>query len=324
MRIHPSIHAAYVGQRPIYELLSTRVTDELRPECIKRRWHYESRIKEEASVALKIETGRVKNLENIEDFFACTIVVKNSSEISDALALVRRVFTIRYRRPQNPTETRKQPSAFIFDDLRLYCTMKREASLPPSPLITKVFEIQIKTFLLHAWSIATHDLTYKTDDVSWGKERIAFQLRAMLEHAELSLLEAEKLATSTVLALTNKESEELRETIRLLQNNWPTDLLPDDLKRAAISIGSVISAVGVTRDRLQELLTAEQARNGSMPLSETPYGVCMRLLVQNEPDRMQTFLSKPAGVGPVLVLDGNQTWPAWMPVTERTKVFLIS
>ena len=47
----------------------------------KIRWHYESRVKELTSFALKIETGRVQTPAALEDFFACTLVVANATEI---------------------------------------------------------------------------------------------------------------------------------------------------------------------------------------------------------------------------------------------------
>src|SRR6185295_542993 len=73
---------------------------------------------------------------------------------------------------------------FSFDDLRLYTKWKPDVTLPTPTFAGVVFELQIKTFLQHAWSIATHDLIYKTDSISWPKERVAFEIKAMLEHAE--------------------------------------------------------------------------------------------------------------------------------------------
>ena len=67
--------------------------------------------------------------------------------------------------------------------------------------------MQVKTFLQHAWGIATHDLIYKTDDVSWSRQRIAYQIKAMLEHAEMSIQEAGRLAEAVALSKTQHDSE---------------------------------------------------------------------------------------------------------------------
>lgn len=321
MRIHPAIQAAFTEQRPIYEKLQERVAADLRPLAAKNRWHYEDRIKNINSLTLKVETGRIKDLSRIEDFFACTIVVKNSSEIEMALAQVSDKYRIRYRRPLSSTTTKKQPSTFLFDDLRLYCTLKADPALPRSPQTEKLFEIQIKTFLLHAWSIATHDLTYKTDKISWSKERIAYQLRAMLEHAELSLMEADRLAQSPVIALESAESTQMQRVMGIMKNYWPPETLPEDLKRGAENILSVINSTKVSIERLEELVTSEKEVNGEMPLSETPYGVCLRLLVNHEAHAVQAFLA--SGTGELrLVFDGNREWPDWVP-TENSKAAVV-
>src|SRR5207247_360952 len=113
----------------------------------------------------------------------------NSTEIDQAEALIRENFTVNERRPRQRDRTHKAPHAFPFDDLRLYVRVPNTPASPPTDLVGILFEVQIKTFLQHAWSIATHDLLYKADDANWNKERIAYQIKAMLEHAEISIQE---------------------------------------------------------------------------------------------------------------------------------------
>lgn len=193
MKIRSPIRVAYAEQRPAYDALKALVDDLFQKPCRDRRWHYESRVKEELSYALKIETGRVSALDAVEDFFACTIVVRNSSEIGQAVMLVRQQFDVQSRRPPSRDATPHRPASFEFDDLRLYVKAKSNPALPPRPGAKRLFEVQIKTFLFHAWAIATHDLMYKANNVNWGRERIAFQVRAMLEHAETTIEQAGQL-----------------------------------------------------------------------------------------------------------------------------------
>ena len=53
-----------------------------------RRWHYESRVKNLESFALKVESGRYDDPNQVEDFFACTIVAENLDSMSKAEKLV--------------------------------------------------------------------------------------------------------------------------------------------------------------------------------------------------------------------------------------------
>ena len=122
--------------------------------------------------------GRFEEPAALEDFFACTVVVANTSELNQAEEMIRKNFKLRERRPKGKKTTHKTPAAFPFDDLRLYVTVRDDPPMPPTDLSGIAFEVQIKTFLQHAWAIATHDLVFKSDEVDWGKQRIAYQCQS--------------------------------------------------------------------------------------------------------------------------------------------------
>jgi ppGpp synthetase/RelA/SpoT-type nucleotidyltranferase len=138
-----------------------------------------------------------------EDIFACTIVVENASQIQEVVKLLESFFRVCYRRPKIQGITCKQPELFVFDDLRLYLRLKeRDSNLEISDLI---FECQVKTFLQHAWSIATHDLIYKPKELlAWANARVAYQVKAMLEHAEVAISAIDSISKSELLSQTTK------------------------------------------------------------------------------------------------------------------------
>lgn len=208
----------------------------------------------------------------IDDFFACTIVVRNSTEITRATALVEDVFDIVERRPASSTVTKSRPTEFHFDDLRLYANLK-ESFRGRQPINDVRFEIQVKTFLQHAWAIATHDLTYKTDKVSWAKLRVASQIRAMLEHAELSIDQFDKLAGSEILAKDHKEFREVAEIIVLLQAHWESAALPRDLQRLAQTIRAASLTFDLSIKSMFGYLVDERKKGGGVAsLDHSPYG----------------------------------------------------
>lgn len=287
MKIPASIRDAHSSQFTANRVLKERV--DKRIEGLKdKRWHYESRLKDLENFAIKLESGRCPDPFAVEDFFACTLVVRNGTEIKTAEDLVLREFELKERRPRSPGFTHKGVQAFPFDDLRLYVRWKDDEANRPTELPRQPFEVQIKTFLFHAWSIATHDLVYKSDKESWGLQRIAYQIRAMLEHAEVSIQEADTLAESEGLRLMNKDIHDLSEMIDFLHEQWPPDALPKDLRRLAQNFLTVARAVDMSIDEFRLVLNKEsEAGSGKQTLNLSPYGILIQSLLRQSSSRMK-------------------------------------
>src|ERR1700683_1045841 len=108
MKVAASVRRIYEDQREINGRLKTVVDDRVRG-LKDPRWHYESRLKELPSFALKIESGRFANPEALEDFFACTIVVANAGQIAEAEHLISEEPGGEERRPPQAGRTHKAP-----------------------------------------------------------------------------------------------------------------------------------------------------------------------------------------------------------------------
>ena len=226
MKIANSIRDAYYRVENSYQRLSTEVCAKLLRKTREKQWFFLHRLKEMESFALKIETGRVTDPARMEDFFACTIVVPTVSQIADAEQLLKEIYEVEVRRPPKDETTQKKASDFVFDDLRLYLKRGPSSIGRNDDLEGMVFEVQIKTILQHAWGIASHDLIYKTDNVSWSKARIAFQVKAMLEHAEIAIAEVECLADSPAISKEDRDTVNTLKIIHALRSFWDVDQLP--------------------------------------------------------------------------------------------------
>jgi hypothetical protein len=247
------------------------------------------------SFTLKVESGRVKNPSELEDFFASTMVVRNSLEVSAAEQTIKSLFDFEYRKPRKDTETHKRPETFTFDDLRLYLRWKDDPSLPPTGLTGTLFEVQIKTFLQHAWSIATHELTYKTNDVNWSTQRIAFQIKAMLEHAELSIQEAAELSKSAALSKSDPFTTTLKEFIEVVTVLWPSNELPNDVRRLAENIMELAGMVKLDANHFKEFMEVEAAAGrGPRILNLSPYGSVIQSLIDQKPSEFESGLERRA------------------------------
>ncbi len=291
MKISKSLRDSYATQLPTYEHLKTCV-DEYFLAFKDANWHYTSRVKELESFALKVETGRCPDIDQMEDFFACTVVVENLDSMSTAEKLVRKRFVFKERRPPKEDHTSKSPDSFRFDDTRVYVVWKDDPIVRPTGLNGRLFEVQIKTFLAHAWSIATHDLVYKADEKSWPKERIAFQIKAMLEHAETSIQEAERLAQAASLKKTDEVSLRISAIIKLMTELWPPASLPRDKKRLAQNVYALINSVGVDVDSLRKIIVREtRSGRGAKTLNLSPYCSVVQSLLSREPEKMKAYLT---------------------------------
>ena len=280
MKIPQSVRNCYQEIRDPYaklkDLVDAKIAGRKSP-----KWHYESRVKELESYAIKLETGRERHPRRPEDMFACTVVVENHSKIPEAAKIAADLFKEEYRRPTLANKTALYPHSFAFEDLRIYASWVDEDSLPPTPANGLLFEIQIKTFLQHAWGIATHDLIYKTDEANWGSSRVAYQVKAMLENAEMSISEAKQLTTCALLARTDFQTETLAATIQSLKARWTEPgTLPHNIQGLA---HNVIDLGKTLRIQLQDIWasldTATAAGRGAKLLDLSPYAAILDALV---------------------------------------------
>ncbi|MDO8732137.1 MAG: hypothetical protein Q7L55_06145 [Actinomycetota bacterium] len=291
LKIDAAIRESFRIQQQIAKLLQKEIDRDLQKR--KRTvWHYESRVKELESFALKVETGRIASITEVEDVFAATLVVPDATQIEAAVELVLDKYTLQERRPVSNSFTSSSPDSFPFDDLRLYVKYQRvegEQSGIPDGV---VFEVQVKTFLQHAWAVATHDLIYKTELRDWRRERIAHQIRATLEQAEVVIGGIGSLAGTDLLPTTNQTIADLNAVIALLQMEWSAEELPYNIRRVAESVESLLWVVERRRqaDRpaiLKKLLQDGKARNsGAHSLDWSPYRSVLNYIAQEYPRRL--------------------------------------
>ena len=244
----------------------------------------------------------------MEDFFGCTIIVPTLSQIDTAELLLGELFDVVERRPPNSRETHKHASDFTFDDLRLYVRQK-----PSERRLTGLegilFEVQIKTVLQYAWGIATHELIYKTDEVSWPKQRIAFQVKAMLEHAELAIAEAEQLSSAPGVSKQDRRTIEVLKIIEQVKLVWRGDSLPTNLKRLAESISGVLAAGDISIDLLHDILDAERRRIGLIPLDLSPYSFVIQAVANSRDLNFERTFKRRRSI---LVIHDGMDLPEWM------------
>lgn len=292
MKVPVSVRNIYFDQIEKYEQLKELVDN--RMLALKRKgWHYESRVKELESFTLKLESGRVPDPFGLEDFLACTLVVQNKAVLALAEEIILRDFELQERRPPLDAETHKSADSFPFDDLRLYVRWRDSPTVRPAGFDGILFEIQLKTFLEHAWAIATHDLVYKSDSVSWSKDRIAYQIKAMLEHSECSILAAEELAQTEVLKKSDRKTNRLASVIGIINRYWAQHALPDDRVRLAKNVSSLLAAAKIEIEDFDKILLEEtESGRGAKTLNLSPYGAIVQSLIYLAEEQILDLLHK--------------------------------
>ncbi|EML5377196.1 hypothetical protein RVW18_000310 [Enterobacter bugandensis] len=282
MKIPLSIKELYASKVQLFEALKESVDTWVEGEK-ESKWHYESRVKELESFALKFETGRFDSASIFDDFFGGMIVVPTHSEITKVENMLREKFTLVSKKPSDKSFATYSPEHFVFDDLRLYLRFDKEKFLSPKVEILDqlVFEVQIKTFLQHAWALSTHDLVYKSENISWSKHRVAYQVKAMLENIELSISSAETLSCNEIINKEDKRFKKLGRIVTLVDSKWDKESLPRDKKRLAENIFSCVDKLGITVPDLASLID-ESGCNTLKSIS--PYQSILMALVNSKID----------------------------------------
>lgn len=174
----------YSQEKGSVEAVARHVGQTLRPWCDKRGFPFKGREKGLESLSEKLESGRYSKWSELDDLYACTIVLPTPKHEENVLEFLSQAFTpIEIRRRNS---TKKAPDVFRFDSTRFIGSVRVGDGLPlPEHLGRIKFEVQLPTAFEYAWSVVTHDLVYKTDDFDWRKARMAALLKGAVEQVEL-------------------------------------------------------------------------------------------------------------------------------------------
>lgn len=293
MKVVNSIRARYDEQLEQYKVLRKNV--DKRMNKIPESWYYKSRIKSLESYALKLEGGRL-DPSDPDDLLACMIVVPDPKSISEAVSFAESEFAVLSRKPGSGSFTSKASGMFRFDDLRLYARLKREEFMPPehegSMPSGMIFEIQIRTFMQHGWDEAIHGLTYKGREISYVMERIAYQVKAMLEHVEMVIYNIYEIKDKVRLPATNRETEALKKIKEFLEASWGPDMLPDDMITTSRGIKRLIEELDVDIAEVRRYVREEtDARRGTEILDLSPFFIILQSIINRAPEKIRGFMS---------------------------------
>lgn len=229
--IYPSIlNRKYQEYYPFVEEVAKKVKETLLNFCENKGYAFTSRIKTVESLAEKIEAGRFKQWTDLNDLFACTIIIPTLSHEDEVLEFCKNTFDITgtVKRGQN----KKAPDTFKFDSTRIYAKLKQNTNIITENILSIysiVFEIQIKSAFEHAWSVSTHDLVYKSSEIDWRRLRLAAQIKATVEQLDTLILAFEQ----TSLIIKNNDFSEIKIKNKLsnkINKLFETKKLPDELQ----------------------------------------------------------------------------------------------
>lgn len=283
MKITRTFRVIYKELEPQFSFLKYYIDKMLEPICRSNDWLYNSRIKSIESFVLKYESDRKFGPDIFEDFFGCEIVTNNRSEVKTVQNILEeKGFKVIDQRPKEFGVTNIKPENFQFNELRLYVKYIQSPQLKPKEFLDNLFEIQVKTLLSYAWDRATHDLVYKTENVSWGKERVSFQIKALLEQAEYSINEIEK-ASENYFPIHNFY-ETKKKIVNILNDYWK-GLLPKDLNRLSNNIINFLDLIKSNVGELEQVIINENREGrGSRTLNISPYQIIIKSYTLQKPD----------------------------------------
>lgn len=236
--------------------------------------YVEARIKEQESFMAKIEKEGYKNpADEVEDLVACRLIVKSTSDIEAILNKIKEIFNIE----RQISRTYRSPNEFIYDDIQLILTFKDSPLISNKEILGKKFELQIRTGLQDALSEVIHGETYKTDILTWQKERTASELRANLELVDVILSDFPRVA-----AIQEEKDYKLyqqrNEIIKLLKAFWSAEKLPKDLRRASITIEEYLKLAEASIEDLSRWLKLDKHTNIVQAVSITPCQIILVIL----------------------------------------------
>lgn len=222
-----SIRDAYARVTPIVEEVARYVRATLEPYSRTHTYIFLDRRKSLASLSEKLEGGRISAWSELDDLYACTVVVPVAAHEEAVVRKLDASFERKILRSRS--QAKMAPDVFRFDGVRWYGVLRPDAAAQRQPGVgDQIFEVQVVTAFEYAWIAVTHDLVYKSDNVNWQRQRLAAQLKAAVEQIEV-LIAAFDSASSVVLESPWPENQVKAEIIERCQLLVDDQLVPDAL-----------------------------------------------------------------------------------------------
>ncbi|MBA1260296.1 hypothetical protein [Pseudomonas oryzihabitans] len=218
----------YRNNLPTYEKIEKSAKEIIIPFCEKEHFLFEGRIKKYESLLSKVETGRYSCWSEIDDIYACTIVITLPEDENKVLAFLDENFQINPGKTRYKGHTNKPADVFRYDSTRATCQLKRPAHIDASESVyTCLFEIQIRTIFEYSWAKTTHALSYKAATVDWKRMRLAAQLKAATEQIETLILAFEE-TSSFIGQSKNCELEDKTKIHLFFKKYFEKNIFPEE------------------------------------------------------------------------------------------------
>ena len=145
-------------------------------------------------------------------------------------------------------------------------------------------------------------MIYKSDEISWAKQRIAYQIKTMLEHAEIAIKEIEQIKKSNIFFKENKEIKNLNKIKEFLLKNWNRDLLPRDCRRISENVSNLLHHLKISVEEIQDLLDSEiKVGKGTKILDLSPYFIILKTIIDRNPDKLKEFCPDSNSKGKIVI-----------------------
>jgi hypothetical protein len=129
--IYPSIlDRKYNQYSPFIKKVAKQVKETLLNFCDNKGYAFTSRIKSIESLAEKIEAGRFKKWSELDDLFACTVIIPTLSHEKEIISFCNNAFEI--TRTVKKGQNKKPPDTFRFDSTRIYAQLRNNNAINPT------------------------------------------------------------------------------------------------------------------------------------------------------------------------------------------------
>lgn len=258
MKVTKTIRDIHYELKSSAKFISRDAKDIITDFAQKNHWEFTERIKELDSFAQKIESGVYQSVEEIDDFYACEIVTPGRNEILKAKEFIYKNFDVIAEKPNKATS----PDNFSFNGLRIYARLRGSVAGRPHYAWMK-FEIQVKTLLEKAWGIATHDFTYKCKKIEWSKERLAYQLKAILDHADIIISQTTDISKYVISDFEFESHSHINSITEWILSEWGENSCPSNMKRLSETVNNICKYYKIQIDDLKSIVKQFRTTTGT-------------------------------------------------------------